>query len=45
MVFLNCQFCILTSDASQRIFMYKVGGGYIFIHRLVIEHLANMKLD
>jgi len=30
--------------ASDRIFMQKVGGGYIFIHRLLLEHFARMKL-
>ena len=28
--------------ASDRIFLQKVGGGYIFIHRLLLEHLAQM---
>ncbi|HBL11424.1 MAG TPA: signal transduction protein, partial [Cyanobacteria bacterium UBA11162] len=27
--------------ATQLIFLQKVGGGYIFIHRLLLEHLAN----
>lgn len=26
--------------AAERIFMYKVGGGYEFIHRLLLEHFA-----
>jgi hypothetical protein len=26
--------------ASERIFMQKVGGGYIFIHRMLLEHFA-----
>ncbi|MEC4894331.1 MAG: protein kinase [Oscillatoria sp. PMC 1051.18] len=26
--------------ATERIFLQKVGGGYIFIHRLLLEHLA-----
>lgn len=26
--------------ASERIFLQKVGGGYIFIHRLLLEHFA-----
>lgn len=30
--------------ATERIFLQKVGGGYIFIHRLVLEHFAQMKL-
>jgi serine/threonine protein kinase len=31
--------------ATERIFMQKVGGGYIFIHRLLLEYFAQMKLD
>ncbi|NES82007.1 MAG: NACHT domain-containing protein, partial [Moorea sp. SIO2B7] len=31
--------------ATERIFMYKVGGGYIFIHRMLMKHFANKKLD
>ena len=31
--------------ATERLFMQKVGGGYIFIHRMLMEHFANMKLD
>jgi hypothetical protein len=26
--------------ATERIFLRKVGGGYIFIHRLLLEHFA-----
>ena len=29
----------------ERIFLQKVGGGYVFIHRLLLEHFAQMKLD
>jgi hypothetical protein len=29
--------------ASDRIFLQKVGGGYVFIHRLLLEHFARMK--
>lgn len=28
--------------ATERIFLQKVGGGYIFIHRLLMEHFAQM---
>lgn len=31
--------------ATEILFMQKVGGGYIFIHRMLMEHFANMKLD
>jgi hypothetical protein len=30
--------------ATERIFLQKVGGGYIFIHRLLLEHFAEMEL-
>jgi len=29
--------------ASERLFLQKVGGAYIFIHRMLQEHFANMK--
>jgi hypothetical protein len=29
--------------ASKRIFLQKVGGGYIFVHRELMEHFAKMK--
>jgi hypothetical protein len=28
--------------AAERVFLQKVGGGYIFIHRLLLEHFATM---
>jgi hypothetical protein len=31
--------------AAERIFLQKVGGAYIFIHRLLLEHFAQMKLE
>ncbi|NEQ07475.1 MAG: NACHT domain-containing protein [Moorea sp. SIO4E2] len=31
--------------AADRIFLQKVGGGYIFIHRMLMEHFAEMKLE
>jgi energy-coupling factor transporter ATP-binding protein EcfA2 len=33
----------LLDYASQRIFLQKVGGGYIFVHRMLLEHFATMK--
>jgi hypothetical protein len=27
------------------LFMQKGGGGYIFVHRMLLEHFAQMKLD
>ncbi|HEY9633856.1 MAG TPA: TIR domain-containing protein [Coleofasciculaceae cyanobacterium] len=29
--------------ASDRIFLQKVGGGYVFIHRMLLEHFAEMQ--
>jgi hypothetical protein len=29
----------------DRIFLQKVGGGYIFIHRLLMEHFAAMQFE
>lgn len=29
--------------ATERIFLQKVGGGYIFVHRLLLEHFVRMK--
>ncbi len=31
--------------ATDRIFLQKVGGGYIFIHRMLMEHFAQMELE
>ncbi len=31
--------------AAERIFLQKVGGGYIFIHRMLLEHFAQMELE
>lgn len=31
--------------ATERIFLQKVGGGYIFVHRMLMEHLAQMELE
>lgn len=30
--------------AAERVFLQKVGGGYIFIHRLLLEHFAAMDI-
>jgi NACHT domain len=31
--------------AAERIFLQKVGGGYIFVHRMLLEHFAGMSLE
>ncbi len=31
--------------AVDRLFMQKVGGGYIFVHRMLMEHFAQMELE
>lgn len=33
----------LLDYASERIFLQRVGGGYIFVHRMLLEHFARMK--
>jgi hypothetical protein len=30
--------------ASERVFLQKVGGGYVFVHRLLCDHFARMEL-
>jgi hypothetical protein len=31
--------------ATDRLFLQKVGGGYIFVHRMLLEHFAAMPLE
>jgi NACHT domain len=31
--------------ASEKLFMQKVGGGYIFVHRMLLEHFAQMSIE
>ena len=31
--------------ATDRLFLQKVGGGYIFVHRMLLEHFAEMDLE
>src|SRR5262249_24153662 len=31
--------------AAERIFLRKVGGGYIFVHRLLLEYFASLKSE
>jgi NACHT domain len=31
--------------ATERLFMQKVGGGYIFIHRMLLEHFAEISIE
>ena len=31
--------------AAERLFLQKVGGGYIFVHRMLLEHFAQMELQ
>jgi hypothetical protein len=32
-------------DAAQRLFLRKVGGGYIFLHRLLLEHFSIKNIE
>jgi hypothetical protein len=34
-------YALFLDTAAERVFLRKVGGGYIFIHRLLLEHLAS----
>lgn len=36
-------YALFLNYATDRIFLQKVGGGYIFIHRLLMEHFAQMQ--
>ena len=31
--------------SADRLFLQKVGGGYIFVHRMLLEHFAAMNLE
>ncbi|MBD2461747.1 NACHT domain-containing protein [Oscillatoria sp. FACHB-1407] len=33
------------NDCTDRLFLQKVGGGYIFVHRMLLEHFAAMSLE
>jgi len=39
------KYILFLNHASDLIFLRNVGGGYIFIHRLVLEHFAEMDVD
>lgn len=40
--YLPWNYAALLDDCADHIFLRKVGGGYIFIHRLLMEHFAAM---
>jgi NACHT domain len=31
--------------ATERLFLQKIGGGYIFVHRMLLEHFAEMSIE
>jgi hypothetical protein len=33
----------LLDYCAERIFLHKVGGGYIFVHRLLMEYFAGLE--
>jgi hypothetical protein len=35
-------FCTFLDQCVDLIFLRRVGGGYIFVHRLLMEHFAEM---
>jgi hypothetical protein len=37
-----CSLDLLASHSKDLIFLRRVGGGYIFVHRLLMEHFAEM---
>ena len=37
-----CNYDRFLNYAAERIFLRKVGGGYIFIHHLLLEHFARL---
>ncbi|MCM0594488.1 MAG: hypothetical protein ACSI46_20020 [Gloeotrichia echinulata DVL01] len=41
--FIPMNYARFLNYASDRIFLQKVGGGYIFVHRMLLEHFAGMK--
>jgi energy-coupling factor transporter ATP-binding protein EcfA2 len=42
--YIPCNYAHFLDYASDRIFLQKVGGGYIFVHRMLLEHFAKMEL-
>jgi hypothetical protein len=40
-----CDYVHFLDYAAERAFLRKVGGGYIFIHRLLLEHFARSEVD
>lgn len=43
--FIPWNYACFLDYATERIFLQKVGGGYIFIHRMLMEHFAQMALE
>lgn len=43
--YIPCYYDLFLDYAAERLFLQKVGGGYIFIHRLLMEHFAQMELE
>ena len=43
--YIPCNYAHFLDYAADRILLQKVGGGYIFIHRMLMEHFAEMPLD
>ncbi len=38
--------CVRFYDyASERVILHKVGGGYIFVHRMLLEYFASLELE
>ena len=43
--FIPWNYASFLNYATERILLQKVGGGYIFTHRLLLEHFSKMELD
>jgi len=44
-VYIPWNYACFLDYATELIFLQKVGGGYIFIHRLLLEHFAQMAVE
>jgi hypothetical protein len=45
MGYIPWNYALFLNYAVERLFMQKVGGNYIFVHRMLMEHFAQMELE
>ena len=43
--YMPCNYVPFLDYAVKHVFLHKVGGGYIFVHRLLMEHFANLEQE